>query len=113
MKHMKRLCLFLCLTLFSGLIHATSINIGEHDGHTQVQQMQMHDCHSSDDHPASTNSATQRHTEHYQCCLALVIAPSASATVVPTVAESFLSSPAVWALGLRAHAIYKPPKYAS
>lgn len=110
MKHMKRLCLFLCLTLFSGLIHATSIYLG---GHAEHAQMQMHDCHTSDDHPASANSATQCHTEHYQCCLALVIAPSAPAAVVPHVTESFLSSPAVWTLGLRAHAIYKPPKHVS
>jgi hypothetical protein len=113
MKHMKRLCLFLCLTLFSGLIHATSINIGGHAEHTQVQKMQMHDCHTSDDHTSVSNNTTQCHTEHYQCCLALVIAPSAFGTIVPVVADSFLSSPAAWTLGLRTHVIYKPPKYAS
>lgn len=110
MEHMKRLCLFLCLTLFSGLIHATSINVV---GHAEHALMQMHDCHTSDDHSAPAHSSTQCNTEHYQCCLALVITPSAPTTVVPTIAESFLSSPAVWVLGLRAHAIYKPPKYAS
>jgi len=110
MKHMKRLCLFLCLTLFSGLIHATSINIGEHAEHAQVQ---IHDCHTSGDHLPPASDATQCHTEHYQCCLALVIAPSVPISVIPAVVDSFLSSPAVWTLGLHTHAIFKPPKYAS
>jgi hypothetical protein len=106
------MCLFLCLTLFSGLIHATSITGGMHTEHAQTQ-VQQHDCHTLDREQSHSGNTTQCQTEHYQCCLAVALTPSPAAQALPSVVETFLSAPPPWTQGLRAHAIYKPPKYAS
>ena len=122
---MKRICLFLCLTLFTGLIHAASMTNWVHVEHDAVYGMReqahesanavgqepvtAHDGHTTVDQQESLSCST----EHYQCCIALVIIPSLPKHVMPVVVETFLSAPSPWALSLRGHAIYKPPKYPS
>ena len=122
---MKRLCIVLCLTLLTGLIHATSMinwvpvehgavygmREQAHESTTATRQepVPAHNCHTTVDQQESLSCST----EHYQCCIALVIVPSLPKHVVPVVVETFLSAPSPWALSLRGHAIYKPPKYPS
>jgi len=119
MKHMKRMCLFLCLTLFTGLVHASGmtswvrdIGANEHAQHAQRSTEQPSDCHAQSEHVQNLNDASSCGTEHYQCCLALVIVPSPATHAAPIVVETFIHPPSPWALSLQGHAIYKPPKYA-
>ncbi len=117
MKHMKRMCLFLCLTLFTGLVHASGMTSWAQDmrahEHTQHNTDQPNDCHAQSEHTHNPQDSSQCGTEHYQCCLALVIMPSLSTHVAPIIVETFMQPPSPWALSLQGHAIYKPPKYVS
>jgi len=69
---MRRVCLILCLSLITSLIHVGSV-FASHTwgGESHAQQTIQHDCH----HQASDNTDTKKsigHQAHHQCCLGVI-----------------------------------------
>ena len=120
---MRRLCVILCLCLFSSLIHAAGMplsapNIGhEHqlhsmndvnDHHSHAQHMQCDDCTSID--KVAQKTPVKCHTSS-QCCLGIANLISTNFIVeVHQYAEDLPAHIPTLATGQALDSIYKPPR---
>ena len=69
---MRRICAFLCLSLFVSLIHAGSMPASNDlAGPAHAQHLVQHDCHTNGEINIDKSQSTN-HQNHHQCCLGVV-----------------------------------------
>ncbi|WP_281970382.1 MULTISPECIES: hypothetical protein [unclassified Polynucleobacter] len=111
---MRKICIAICFSLLSSLIHAAGmpIDLSAHLPNHQatVTDNSTHHCDEVASNSQDTNTNQQCHSDSYQCCLGLVVISilgielSANSTQVPPSIGSSL------VLQSMINAIYKPPK---
>ena len=108
---MRRICVFLCLSLFVSLIHAGGmIPSTDLEGrlHTQLQ----HDCHTQSNSSVE-KSQTSNHQSHYQCCVGVIANLSSNQYTQPDFSNHFISQvPQLIVEAVPSH-IFKPPRIIS
>lgn len=110
---MRRICAFLCLSLFVSLIHAGSMSASyESSGVTHVQHVVQHDCHTNVDIKIEKSQSTN-HQTHHQCCLGVLANLSSNQYKQPDFSNHFVSHvPQLIVEGIPTH-IFKPPRQIS
>ena len=111
---MRKICLALCLTLFTSLIHAAVMPVGISIHHSNHQLSMTDDsvphCDeaSSDAHKA--HSVQSCHGENYQCCLGVVTAVNSNTELFAAVTENLVSINQSLVIRPMVDCIFKPPK---
>lgn len=115
---MKKVCLALCFSLFTSLIHAAVMPIGlsnhlpAKSTHHQIMVVDAtaHHCHDEVSVEQDVHSQNICHGDSYQCCLGLVLVPSLGlkSSVIST--KKSISIYAPLAPQLLSNSIFKPPK---
>lgn len=115
---MKTICLTLCLSLFSSLIHAAVMPIGLSNNAPAEQahhQMTVVDasaqpCHEAASVTRDVSSQKPCHGDSYQCCLGLVLVPSLGFKPSAAFTEKPVAIYAALAPQPKSYSIFKPPK---
>ena len=107
---MRRICAFLCLSLFVSLIHAGSMPASNDlAGPAHAQHLVQHDCHTNGDINIDKSQSTN-HQNHHQCCLGVVAILSSNQYKQPDFSIHFVA----WVPQLVVEAIpnhiFKPPR---
>lgn len=69
---MRRICVFLCLSLFVSLIHAAGMPMpAPNQGQDHIGHAVQHDCHTQSDVKSGKSQSTN-HQAHHQCCLGVI-----------------------------------------
>ena len=110
---MRRICAFLCLSLFVSLIHAGSMSASyESSSDAHVQHVVQHDCHTNADTKIEKSQSTN-HQAHHQCCLGVVANLSSNQYKQPDFSNHFVSQvPQLIVEAIPSH-IFKPPRLIS
>ena len=110
---MRRICMFLCLSLFVSLIHASSLTAqSEVAGQSHAEHMIEHNCHNQVDAKVG-NAHTTSHQTHHQCCLGILADLSRSQYVQPDFSNYFIALvPQLIVEAVPSH-IFKPPRLIS
>lgn len=110
---MRRICVFLCLSLFVSLIHAGSLSASNELGvKTHAQNMVQHDCHTQAD-TKMDKSHTTNHQTHHQCCLGVVANLSSSQYIQSDFSNHFISLVPQLIVEADPSHIFKPPRLIS
>ena len=106
---MRRICAFLCLSLFVSLIHAVSMSAPyESLGGTHIQ----HECHTQLDTKIDKSQSTN-HQTHHQCCLGVVAYLSSAQYIQPEFLNYYASPVSRLILEAIPTNIFKPPRLIS
>ena len=110
---MRRICVFLCLSVFISLIHASSF-IAPDDvaGQSYAEHMIEHNCHTSTDVKVG-NSHTVNHQTHHQCCLGILADLSKNQYIQPDFSNHFIAFVPQLILEAVPSHIFKPPRLIS
>ncbi len=110
---MRKLCIALCLSLFTSLIHAGGISSSNDlAGQAHAQHLVQHDCHTNGD----TNidkSQSSNHQNHHQCCLGVVANLSSNQYTHPDFSNHFASQVSLLIVEAIPTHIFKPPRQVS
>ncbi|WP_162785433.1 hypothetical protein [Polynucleobacter necessarius] len=110
---MRRICMFLCLSLFVSLIHVGSIPASiEKAGQAHAQHIVKHDCHPQADSKMD-KSHTTNHQTHHQCCVGVVANLSTSQYIQPDFSNHFISLVSQLIVEADPNHIFKPPRQIS
>ena len=110
---MRRICVFLCLSLFVSLIHAGGMPLSfefAKQSHS-VHQVQ-HDCHSQSDTKVE-KSQSPNHQAHHQCCLGVVANLSTTQYIQTDFSNHFVSQVQQLIVEAVPSHIFKPPRLIS
>ena len=110
---MRRISLFLCLTLLVSLIHAGSLAVPtEALGQSMAEHMIEHNCHSQVDAKIGS-SHTTNHQSHHQCCVGVLANLFSNQYIQPDFSDYL--NPLVPQLIVEAvpSTIFKPPRQIS
>ena len=108
---MRRLSLFLCLTLFASFIHAGEIKLMGQVGHNSfLERATYHDCHAQQVLSGKEAGKSKSHQASYQCCMGVfadlstheLFSVAFSNQLVPKVSELQIDG--------MPDQIFKPPK---
>ena len=110
---MRRICAFLCLSLFVSLIHAGSMSAPyESLGGVHVQHEVQHNCHTNADTKIEKSQSTN-HQTHHQCCLGVVANLSSNQYMQPDFSSHFDSHVPQLLIEVIPNHIFKPPRQIS
>ena len=110
---MRRICAFLCLSLFVSLIHAGSMSASyESSGDAHVQHVVQHDCHTNADTKIEKSQSTN-HQTHHQCCLGVVASLSSNQYTQPDFSSHYASQVSQLSVEAIPTHIFKPPRQIS
>lgn len=111
---MRRICVFLCLSLFVSLIHAGGIStLNDQAGRAHSQHVIQHDCHTQADTKIDKTHQSTNHQAHHQCCLGVVANLSSTQYKQPDFSSHFVSHvPQLIVEAIPSH-IFKPPRFIS
>ena len=111
---MRKICLALCLSLFTSLIHAVvmpiDISVAQSHHQTIVVDASAYHCDEAVNNSQDANSKQPCHGDSYQCCLGLVFTPPLAALLPLDFTENPVSEYPSLALQPMINFIYKPPK---
>jgi len=106
---MRRICVFLCLSIFVSLIHAGSLSASNELGvQTYAQNMVQHDYHTQAD-AKMDKSHTTNHQTHHQCCLGGVANLSKNEYKQPDFSSHFVPWAPRFIIEEMPNYIFKPP----
>lgn len=111
---MRKICILLCLSLFTSLIHAAVMKV-DLPAHSSSQQINTTDSsvHHCDDNVSKPSDSTPNHTCHasdLQCCLGLILAPSLELQLNTNLTETLTSKTTPLVPKTMVNLIYRPPK---
>ncbi len=110
---MRRICAFLCLSLFVSLIHAGSLSASSELGvQKYAQNMVQHDCHIQADTKID-KPHTSNHQTHHQCCLGVVANQSIHEYMQPNFSNIFVARVPRLVIEEMPNHIFKPPRQIS
>jgi len=111
---MRKICIALCLSLLTSLIHAAVMptQLRENQSHHQIvaAEQSVQHCHEVESHTPNTNSPQLCHTDSYQCCLGFVVIPLLAMDISTTSTDNLTPQYSSLALKPIINYIYKPPK---
>lgn len=111
---MRKICLILCLSLFTSLIHAAVMEV-ELPAHSSSQQINTTDSsvHHCDDNISKPSDSTPNHACHasgFQCCLGLILVPSLELQLNTNLTETLTMKTTPLVPKTLVNLIYHPPK---
>jgi hypothetical protein len=111
---MRKICITLCLSLLTSLIHAAVMpaQLRVNQSHHQIvaAEQSVHDCNEVENHSQDTKSPQLCHTDSYQCCLGFVIIPLLVMDISTKSTTNLTQQYSILALKPIINFIYKPPK---
>ena len=107
---MRRICVILCLSLFTSIIHAGSMPMPiDNPSQAHTGHVVKHDCHNQSDVKAEKSQSTN-HQTHHQCCLGVLANISSTQYIQPDFSNHLASQvPQLIIEAVPSH-IFKPPK---
>lgn len=110
---MRRICAFLCLSLFVSLIHAGSMSASYQSlGGVHVQHVVQHNCHTNADTKIEKSQSTN-HQTHHQCCLGVVANLFTNQYTQPDLSSHFVAWVPLLVMEAIPNHIFKPPRFIS
>ncbi len=109
---MRKICLALCLTLFTSLIHAAVMPIDwpAHPSHESVvMDISAHHCEDLSS-AAEQKSFSNKSCHSYQCCLGLLLEQLPNIHLPALFVETLVPVYPSFLISLIETRIYKPPK---
>jgi hypothetical protein len=111
---MRKICIILCLSLFTNLIHAAVMEVDLPD-YTLLEQMSNSDnsAHHCVKEMSKSSDSTPKHFCHsgsFKCCLGLVVLPSLNIQLSTHLTETLASTYSPLVLMTLVNLIYRPPK---
>jgi hypothetical protein len=111
---MRKICLALCISLFTSIIHAgvMPIDILNLEPHHQSISIDTDArlCEEVVSNMQDKNNTQLCHSDSYQCCLGLVVIPIMSWDLLVSSTQSLPLINSILALQPMINFIYKPPK---
>ncbi len=111
---MRKICLILCLSLFTSLIHATVMktDLPSHSSTHLVAaaDSSAHHCDEEVNQPSDTTPKHSCHGASYQCCLGLIVIPLLELQLSTNLTETLTSTYSPLVPKTMVNLIYRPPK---
>lgn len=111
---MRKICILLCLSILTSLIHAAVMKV-DLPGHTSSDQISSsessaHHCDEEVNKPTDSNPKHPCHGGSSLCCLSLVVLPSLDMQLNIRLTEILASTYSPLVPKTMVNLIYRPPK---
>ena len=111
---MRKICLILCLSFFTSLIHAagmtTALPSHSLNDHVIATDSSTHHCDEEANKPSDTTPKHPCDASSYQCCLGLTLATSLELQLSTNLSEALTSTHSPLVPKTMVNLIYRPPK---
>ena len=111
---MRKICILLCLSLFTSLIHAavmkTELPMQSSTHHAAAPDSSVHHCDEEVSKPSDTTPKHACHGNSYPCCLGLLVIPELELQLSINLTETLTTKYSPLVPRTAVNLIYRPPK---